>query len=123
MSFQSSLHKSSSFMGNLKYLRKVIVILVPRYFGGSFTYKMCPKNFSMRPLSIKNRLNLFKIVQKWPILTFAVFVAKLRNENYSKLDKNLKNFSFYQKPPFCIVSEILIVGLKLVILYIGAPFC
>ena len=31
---------------------------------GTFKYKLCPKNFSLRPLNIKNTRNLIKFVQK-----------------------------------------------------------
>ena len=55
--------------------------------------------------NIKNTRNLFKIVQKWPFLTFAVLVTNFWNRNDCKLDENLRNLS--------IVSQILIskVGL------------
>ena len=37
----------------------------------------CQKNFSLKPLIIKNTRNLIKFVQKRPFLTFAVLAAKL----------------------------------------------
>ena len=62
-----------------------------KMFIGTYMYKLCPKN-SLRPSIIKNTQNIFKIVQKWPFLTFAVLVANFWNKNDWKLDKNPRNF-------------------------------
>ena len=78
-----------------------------KIFRATSTYKHCPKNFSLRLLNIKNTRNLLAIVQKLTFLFFAVLVAKFWNKNNCKLDKNLRNFSFYQKWPFWLAAEIL----------------
>ena len=45
-------------------------------FEGIFTYKLCPQNFFIGPLQIKNTRNLYKTVRKRPLLTFVALVAK-----------------------------------------------
>ena len=71
--------------------------MVSRYLAEHLRTNCVQKIFSLRPSNMKNTRNSFKIVQKLSFLTFAILVIKFRNKNHRKLDKNPRNFSFYQK--------------------------
>ena len=78
-------------MRSLKYFWKLSILMVIRYLGEHLRTSCVQKKFYWSLKILKK--NLVNFVQKWPFLTFPVLVVK----DQVTLDKNVKNFSLYQK--------------------------